>query len=272
MKRESWSIALACALGAFIGGLISNQLGGQYLWTLGALIGGLVSYVAIDFNHFRAGVTSAYDNVIAWQPHRLYWQAFFVNFLGAWLISLTFVTYLFGFLFWVDYTGLTSNLERSMRLLIGGSVIWLFLSAISFTWATGNVERRSWMKNDEQYEVYLRRQLALGRSMVRNGHPIAVISNIVYWTVHCLYFTVTNIPLIVRQVGHCALLLAKFIATVFVYVHSARRTICFVDAAIGTAVGYTYGNVLVGVVAGAILGFVNYEVVSVRWLKLAPTR
>ena len=66
--------------------------------------------------------------------------------------------------------------------------------------------------------------------------------------------------------------LGMFIAGVFVYVHSKRRTICFVDAALGAAIGYTFGSAIVGAVAGAVLGIINYEVISVRWLKLTPAR
>jgi hypothetical protein len=64
--------------------------------------------------------------------------------------------------------------------------------------------------------------------------------------------------------------IAQFVARVFVYVHSSRRTLCFVDATLGAAIGYTYGSAIIGAVAGVILGVVNYELISVRWLKLAP--
>ncbi len=48
------------------------------------------------------------------------------------------------------------------------------------------------------------------------------------------------------------------------------RLLCGVDAAIGTAVGYYFGNALIGAAAGAVFGVVNYWVVAVRILRLRP--
>src|ERR1700689_790865 len=101
MKRESWSVAFLCALGAFIGGLIAKQLGGQYLWTIGALVGGTVAYVAKDFNHFRPGAKRAYNQVFAWQPNRLYWRAFFAQWLGASSFLASFLTFITPFMPWI---------------------------------------------------------------------------------------------------------------------------------------------------------------------------
>ncbi|HXK31292.1 MAG TPA: hypothetical protein VJZ94_00875, partial [Candidatus Paceibacterota bacterium] len=64
--------------------------------------------------------------------------------------------------------------------------------------------------------------------------------------------------------------IAQFVAGVFVYVHSQRRTICFIDATIGATIGYFFGSAIIGAIAGALLGVINYEIVSVRWLRLVP--
>jgi len=39
---------------------------------------------------------------------------------------------------------------------------------------------------------------------------------------------------------------------------------------IGAIIGYFCGSAFIGAVAGAILGVVNYKLVSVRWLKMVP--
>lgn len=56
----------------------------------------------------------------------------------------------------------------------------------------------------------------------------------------------------------------------FKLIHSQKRLICFVDAVIGGTIGFYYHNPLVGAAVGGLLGMVNYELVSVRWLKLVP--
>jgi hypothetical protein len=63
-----------------------------------------------------------------------------------------------------------------------------------------------------------------------------------------------------------------FVFQVFVYIHSTRRTICFVDSTIGAVVGYCSGSAIIGALVGGMLGILNYELVTVRWLKLAPAK
>lgn len=62
-----------------------------------------------------------------------------------------------------------------------------------------------------------------------------------------------------------------FARTVFIAIHSSERLLCMVDAAIGVAVfHFTGNNIFLGMLAGGILGVINYEIVSVRLLKLTP--
>ena len=63
-----------------------------------------------------------------------------------------------------------------------------------------------------------------------------------------------------------------FVVRTFVYVHSERRTLCFVDETLGAVAGFSLGSAVLGAVVGAILGFVNYEFVSIRLLKLVPAK
>lgn len=73
MKRETWSIVGACALGAFIGTLVALEIAarfqyGSYFWFVGALFGGAVAYFAVDFHHFWRGVVRSYEKTVAWKP------------------------------------------------------------------------------------------------------------------------------------------------------------------------------------------------------------
>jgi hypothetical protein len=36
--------------------------------------------------------------------------------------------------------------------------------------------------------------------------------------------------------------------------------------------GFFLGSAVLGAVIGAVLGIVNYEIVSIRWLKLVPAK
>jgi hypothetical protein len=46
--------------------------------------------------------------------------------------------------------------------------------------------------------------------------------------------------------------------------------LCFADGAMGAAIGYVAGSSLVGLLIGAILGYIHYNMISVRLLKIAP--
>lgn len=68
---------------------------------------------------------------------------------------------------------------------------------------------------------------------------------------------------------------ARFARLVFVYIHSTERVVCFVDIALGVAVAYTLVSptlpaMLTGGGLGLVFGVLNYELISVRLLKLAP--
>jgi uncharacterized membrane protein len=43
-----------------------------------------------------------------------------------------------------------------------------------------------------------------------------------------------------------------------------------VDAVFGVIVGWKFGNPLLGAIVGGVLGVINYQLVSIRWLKLVP--
>ncbi len=63
----------------------------------------------------------------------------------------------------------------------------------------------------------------------------------------------------------------RLVKTVFILIHSNERLLCMVDAAIGVAVfHFTGNNIFLGMLAGGALGVINYEIISVRLLKLVP--
>lgn len=75
----------------------------------------------------------------------------------------------------------------------------------------------------------------------------------------------------------------KVVPRVFVAIHSDFRLLCATDSFLGAVVGYCFErgfatehpfivscSVLIGGLVGALFGILNYELVSVRWLKLVP--
>lgn len=76
----------------------------------------------------------------------------------------------------------------------------------------------------------------------------------------------------------------RFAWNVFILVHSNERLLCGVDSALGTLVAYVYFApgaetlsqyalvCVAGGIIGAFLGIVNYEIFSIRLLKVVPVR
>jgi hypothetical protein len=79
--------------------------------------------------------------------------------------------------------------------------------------------------------------------------------------------------LIFLTIGIC-----KVIWLTFKWSHDDVRKICFIDTFLGvlggTLVGFWYWNAfyagIAGLILGPMLGMVNYQLVSIRWLKLQP--
>ena len=63
-----------------------------------------------------------------------------------------------------------------------------------------------------------------------------------------------------------------FARKLFIQIHSEMRLLCMTDAFLGAVVGFFAGSVLLGAISGGLLGLLNYEIVSIRILKLNPRK
>ncbi len=249
-------ISFACALGAFIGALLSLEIAarfeyGKYLWTIGAFIGGLVGYVSYQFK----------DIVFACreQENR---QKLFVRIckvLGKTLGFLRVCGYIMIIVvvMSLNFMLLLSAVERS------GSAPYTtaqhdIIVCIAFGIATSAAITVCLLMADEDR----------GRDTTLSGFTYYWVRHCnafyLFWMVLCIMkWAIVRVPWLIRQ---CI----EFAQGVFIKVHSDIRTICFVDSVLGATVGYFLGSALVGAIAGAFLGVVNYHLVSVCWLKLVP--
>ncbi len=275
-NNDSFRIAGACAFGALIGSLVALEIAarftyGSYLWIIGALIGGCVAYITIDFRHFCAGVSHSFRRTIAWRPDGLYWRA-----VGSVLVaSAAFApTMVCSYIILVLLGRIMPELLHMIVFLVLGTIafvnfcfpVTLILFGIGELWR---------LRNESVVPTSrLNRIIESNRKMTCDFNPVSAAILAVRHILRALHDCVVCVPAavaatcsFVKKVGKA---IATFIAAVFVYVHSTRRTICFVDATIGALIGYYFGSAIVGSVVGAILGVVNYEVVSVRWLRLVP--
>lgn len=110
-----------------------------------------------------------------------------------------------------------------------------------------------WIAEDNDFEKTLPAWLFF-LLLVLWPTPLGLLGLITYALVKLLLFSV------------------KFSWQLFRLIHSDLRLLCGCDATIGAVIGYAIGNALLGAVAGGLIGWLNYEFVSVRWLKLIPAK
>lgn len=302
MKKESLSVMFACALGAFIGALSAIEISarfeyGSYFWGVGAIFGGLVAYCAVDFQNFCAGVArsyrvsagnvaSAYHRATTWKRYPLYWKATAASVLGLLALATSFALMshaIFSYLEWPApenepvvhslISGVGVGFYLVTTMLVVGALFWPFTN-----------KKKYWQKLDYDtkgsYQEFLSRDMSMGLLVFKYGNPIILPFFLLWLFAHTLCgvgeYLWENKARIMDAIVTLAYFLCRetwrFVVRTFVYVHSERRTLCFVDATLGAVVGFSLGSAVLGAVVGAVLGFVNYEFVSIRWLKLVPAK
>lgn len=265
MRKETGSIAFACALGAFVGALSALEIQsrfvlGSYLWIFGAFLGGLTAWCVVDFKQLCTGVARSYREVINWRPNWIYWKAFVTCFGGMISICLSALVVAFSLFILPTQSGQSMSqvdmifIAKVLTTVCVVSSLYMTLLAVRLG---GDVRR---LENAREF----------GWVSMREFNPV----NLAYWVLYGIWFVIRRLPKIVivaLPVIYTVTVAVKMIViTTFVYVHSERRTLCFVDATLGAIAGFFWGSAIVGAVLGAIFGVVNYEIVSVRWLELVP--
>ena len=88
-----------------------------------------------------------------------------------------------------------------------------------------------------------------------------------FMSVAVLAIAVALVLVIIALVS--AFVLFIFSWETFKYVHSDEAIVCLAYSAVGVIIGhFANQNALAGAITGAILGRVNYQIISVRWLKV----
>lgn len=292
MKKGSWSVLFACAFGACIGALCALEIStyfkyGSYFWGIGAFLGGLFAYIAVDFRQLCFDVARSYRVSVrsiagmlrvmtSWRPYKLYWKAILIEMLGYGTVAISLVS----LFFLIRTTG-----PEYMRTPSIGLLVLAVIPAMFGVFTPAINTRSNWssyirIKRYMSYDEYLLLGEEASWSLIKFCNPIT-LPFIILWLVWRLTLKVVGylwknkvraMSLTVSAGSFTGKEAYRFIVRTFVYVHSERRTICFVDATLGAAFGFLLGSAILGAMIGAVLGIINYEIVSVRWLRLIPKK
>lgn len=274
---ESVRVVIACALGALVGSLLSLECVARLesaVWQtvgvcLGVLVGGLVGYLSYRFNEVCKACKRCVEEeaILAslWSCMRITCVCVYRYIILSVLLSL--VTGMFVF--------------YGSAILIGGTSFVVFL----FTQQGSGVDLMGVMKF-----------IATISLVVGIGVPFSagVINTIVFFITRntrdldspkdaievvfkyfCHLLPQHAVPYMYTKSCYGIKVLysgmSGGVVKVFRYIHSDARIICFVGATIGSITGFVAGSAFIGCAAGAVMGYLEYRVVSVRLLKLVPS-
>lgn len=306
MKNRTLSVVIASALGAFVGALIALQIAriggyGKYLAWIGALVGGFVAYCAIDPKHFAKGVMAGAvrtravaRTMVGWRPNMLYWGALLGYALTGLSVTSIVAIMCLGPMAIIGkiFDGAPKDYQVPLSgwfLMLGFGVLVSTLFA-AFELSRENYEFR--VDKKPTYDDFLKEKRAKRYAELKHLNPICAL----YWAFRGIFWLVKKafekafcfanwlvdrtldtpdfVISATRKLGLVALfvgiLIAVFCSSVFMFIHSERRTTCFVAAAIGATIGYFANNAIVGAVAGGLIGLAEYQLIAVKWLKIKP--
>lgn len=236
--ERTLKIFISCALGAGIGTFAALEING-YFWWLGLLAGWLVGYVSYEFKTVIAGVCKAWKEVVGWKPNKDYWKFFGLTIMAYQLTALTFLVAIFVINYFLPF-------------IRSGGVPEVFL----YLWFIGILITVWTLIPEPPINLLKRRNRA--KQLIKIANPFSFYF---YWVPFSIFWIVKRIP-------KAIVVLARFIKTVFILIYSDIRLLCGVGAAIGTAIGYFAGSVIIGMFAGGVFGVFNYKLVSIKLLRV----
>ena len=242
-------IAISCFLGGSIGALFALQFS-NYFWWAGVLIGAVIGYIGYDFKKLCKVFKKEWKNAIDIFLEEI--SNFFVNAFTVVVAGIFFALCIVFVIF--SFSSLIYSANESYKLYTQGinhfdfSLICHVLGTIVFM-----VCVYFWFEPDKKSPIFLVTAFLFSPLGLIASPPILALC--VVCVVAWLLYRFTK-------------LFFKVSVATFFAVHSDIRLLCMTDSLIGATSGYLLGNAIVGGVIGAVSGLINYELVSVRWLKI----
>ena len=242
--NRTLKVFLACAFGAGIGAMIALQIGG-YLWWIGMI---LVGYLSYEFKAVLMAIVYAWKKIVDESKSNqelkgIFWGLIFLSGAAASACAI--------FTMDQEITSKTPAIGYLTLYLLGTWLCALLFALIS-------TRKQEFEELSSKQKMLI---LSLSPILFCTFWPVAfplIVAKLLFSNARALFKTLLAI-------GH-------FFKMVFVQIHSEVRLLCLFDAGIGAAIGYYFGNPLIGALAGGCLGALNYEVVSKRVLKLVPIK
>ena len=227
-------VIIACVIGAALGTLIALELDQNFFW-VGLIAGGLIGYLSYDWQGVFCAIPRACRAAKGWKADKLSrqylrWQMLYWAMAVMYMSTLPWVLIVYE-----------SGAEFSIGSWIYEAALYMFfVLAMAFGSAGESAE-------------WKRERIIKAKRDCRNIAPHTVL--------------LRHVP--------------RFFRRLFLLIHSEMRLLCGVDALIGAGIGYYArdasplvasvggyaSSVIIGALAGGLLGLLNYAVITERWLK-----
>lgn len=242
-------IFIACATGSALGTFVSLGLNHQW-WPLGLVLGFVTGYLSYEYRQVAAAVSTAWRKVSSWQPDKERWKLAAMLVIPVAGCSLTMILGAFGPLY------LLYLFEGNMMIIYGLLVFTTFVPIVCGVLIPLLL----------YYSAIPGEQIVECRKLFLDLNPFRVYLRLVpKYTLRGVIYFIRKVPAIF-SLGFS--LGWRFLKEFLLIIHSDIRLLCGVDAAIGAAIGYFAGSVMVGLAAGGLFGVLNYEIVSKKLLKI----
>lgn len=244
---QTAKVFFACAIGAFIGAVVALQIN-HHFWWVGLMVGFASGYLAYQSEQVVGAIPLAWRQTTSWRPDKVWWRSRYRNSMDVTGTRLTVMGVPF-----LMITALVTLFSRGQPYSVKAGV--LFSLATVFVC----VALSFFLLGDTELQ---RASLSPLRTY------FLVLPKFLLWTIP--KHTPKVAPTVFRWIGHVVKTTMKFFGKLIYLVHSEIRLLCGMDAAIGAAVGYCLHNAILGALIGGLWGVLNFEVLSIRILKLVP--
>ena len=265
--KTSTKVFFSTALGSLIGTIVALELPGLF-WILGLIVGGLVGYLSYEFKTVLEAIPKAWKAVIAWKIDKIKLQCFLYLILTCSSITL----YTLSIPIWIIFLQQNHYSVSLLSILISG-----IIGIVSIIYVIKNLISKIVVFYENGVRKIREENLVFA---IKFLNPIVLPFAASIWFSKMIYKYRAKIGkyIIKTIVGILRFIFVtfwvktyKFFRYIFIYIHNDIRIICFVDAMIGTAIGYKFGNPMIGCLSGGLLGVINYYIVSMKIMKLKPT-
>ncbi len=258
------------ALGILMGGTIASHVGhGWFGLIMGVAVGAGFGYIVADFDQLVTAIPIAWHCATAWRPDREYWKAYrkhviaFGFMIANEFLILVIILESLSVYFDLIPANKILGLSKMMTYLVLNLGVMVFIGYFGIL--VGMVTASD-LGTDRMAKI------------PQELHPFSVNPvRFFFWEFpKMIYWMIVRIPKAFMIAGlfiaWCWEIASEFVVQLFRLVHSEERVLYSGWIATGVVASYFIGHLLICALVGGLCAALDYEIISVRCLKIAGAK